>query len=159
MQTLLQTLTQLVNNDLELANQLSDELEKKHPFILSTMLGFTLDYDSETSGHLMILYLLTWSHFREKPHNPKNQITQSVFEKAMSLNIARLNYLPYLKNDPKATLETVLTDLPKNIKSLNLIAIISQAFQQYPSLNQITPYEKALLLLGLKSIIQTLEKD
>lgn len=156
MQTLLQTLTRLNNNDLELYHQLSDELEQHHPFILSTMMGYTLDFNIETANDLMILHLLIWSHFRDNPESTKKQITQVIFEKALHRNIALIKYLEGEENDPISFSEVVKTDLFK-IKSLALMSIIFEAFNQWPNLNQIPPKEKGLLLISIKSLIESLE--
>lgn len=153
--TLFNTLKRLEQNDISLFNQLSDELNTHQPLILAIMLSLPEKHPMPVADELMKLYLLVWSHFRSNPACLKNQLSENAFAKAYKRNI---NLLKYLEGETNKAEKTKITqsDLLK-VKSLDLMATISNSFSHWPQLTKLSTTDKGLELLTIKTLIESLE--
>lgn len=152
---LFNTLERLKQNDISLFNQLSDELNTHQPIILAIMLSLPEKHPMPVVDELMKLYLLIWSHFRSDPACLKNRLSENTFETAYKRNISLIRYLEGETNKAEKT-KITQSDLLK-VKSLDLMALISHSFSQWPELKKLSTTDKGLELLTIKTLIESLE--
>jgi hypothetical protein len=77
-------------NDFDYANNITDELFRYQPFILSIIMGYKLDVAMEDLPDVINLYVLIWLFYRDKNNVRKVKITEQQYSKQESRFIATL---------------------------------------------------------------------
>jgi hypothetical protein len=77
-------------NDFDYANNITNELFRYQPFILSTIMGYKMDVAMEDLPDLINLYVLIWLFYRDKKNVRKVQITEQQYSKQESRFVAML---------------------------------------------------------------------
>lgn len=141
--------------DAEYVNVISDEIFKQQPFVLTVLLGYKPDVTETELEELMKIFFLIWEYFKAKNKLPAKKITQESFEKIQKKNIQMLKYSEGEQNQA-AKMEVYSCDL-QNLKSNSLMTAIFYRFQNYPVLVKMDKEKKGIILIGVKSFIESFE--
>lgn len=143
-------------NDFAFANNVTDELYRHQPFILSMLMGYKMDLTSEELAPLVELYVLIWEYYKDNLNIRSVPITQQHYERAEAGNTRVLkNYANiasrkggqgFLKNDLNRA------------ASKALISAVFMQFREKISLRNLNTQTKGMLLIGLKSVIQCFDE-
>jgi len=130
-----------------------DQIFKKQPFLLSLLIGYQKDLTIEEFGQINKLILMIWEYFKENQNVKRTKMTQTQFEKAQDRNIHLLKYL----QEDSQQLKTIASDL-EHLKSKDLLSGLFFQFQSQKILSDMSIEIKAIIMIGMKSIIECFEE-
>ncbi len=145
------------NVDAEYANSESDVLFNQQPFLISMLLGFRLDFKQDEIAGLTLLIFTIWEYFKDRESTKRVKVTKEQYEKIERKNLFMLKYFEGELGEV-AKKEVVAADL-NTLKSKALLARFFQMFEFQPPFVQIKAETKAILLIGMKSLIECFEEN
>ena len=136
------------------ATSIADDIYKKQPFFLSSLLGYHFDVTPIELEEIMKAYFIIWEFFKDNKNVQNQKITQKLFEKICDRNISMLHYA----NGETAEQQPAIfhSDL-QNLKSKSLMSVILFRFKDHPNLADMSIQVKAQILIGIKSFIECFE--
>lgn len=144
------------NADLKTLEQITDEIYHHQPFLISLFLGYKDEVDPYQHDEILRTLIIIWLYFRENKNVKRKKITAGMFEAMEEKNI---RFLKYLEGEPtiQAQALTTLNDL-KQLKSLGLFTAVLFKVKEGKALSKLPDDEAAIILVGLKSLIECFEK-
>lgn len=130
--------------------KISDEIYLYQPFVLSLFLGFKDEVDIFQLDEILRIFLIIWLFFRDRENVKKKKITEKIFEARQRKN---LQFLQYMQDLP------IKQDRDQAL-NYNLGALKSKAlfkFKEGPTLKKLETARSALMLIGIKSLIECFE--
>ncbi len=128
------------------------------PFMLSLMLGHKYDLEPEVHGEVIMLFGLVWMYFREHKKARITPLSQDQFEKKQQQNLRFLKYLEGETTGSAAHTKATAADMQR-MQSKALWTAIVYRFNERKALQNLEGVLKAMVLIGLKSIIEGLEQN
>ncbi|MBI9036934.1 MAG: hypothetical protein JEY97_02265 [Bacteroidales bacterium] len=132
----------------------SDELVRSQPFLLSILLGNSVDLEIPEAEEILKIYFLIWEFFKHKKNIIRIKLTEKQFEKKLSKNV---QYFKYLEIESKEDIGIAYTSDLRNINSKALLSAILIKFNNQTALVKMKTKIKAVVFIGIKSIIECFE--
>ena len=143
--------------DADYLNTESDVIAKKQPFIISLLLGYQIDLKEDQLDDILRVLLLIWEFFKDKQQYSGKQIQAAQFDKIQDRNAEMLKYMDAAENWEEQTFIT-RSDLSK-LKSKALFSGVMFLLNHLQSLARMNMYEKGIILVGMKSLIECFEAE
>lgn len=143
------------NIDAAYVNLISDEIFQMQPFFLKVLLGYRLDITPMELEEIMKTYFLIWEYFRTNKKVQTKKVTEEHFETIQDKNIAMLQYADG-ELDDFDKMKIYSSDL-SNLKSKALFTAVLYRFNERPVLLKIDEGKRAIILIGIKSFIESFE--
>jgi hypothetical protein len=144
--------------DLKTLEQITDEIYHHQPFLISLFLGYKDEVDPypPQADEILRTLIIIWLYFRENKNVKRKKITADMFEVMEEKNI---RFLKYLEGEPtiQAQALTTLNDF-KQLKSLELFTAVLFKIKEGKALSKLPDDEAAIILVGLKSLIECFSK-
>lgn len=141
--------------DADYVNTESDVIAKKQPFIISLLLGYQIDLQEDQLDDILRVLLLIWEFFKDKKQYSGKQIQAALFDRIQNRNAEMLKYMDGAESREEQTFIT-RSDL-YNLKSKALFSGVMFLFDHLQSLARMSMYEKGIILVGMKSLIECFE--
>lgn len=132
--------------------RVSDEIYIYQPFLLSMFTGYRLDVSDAQLGEIMKLFFLIWESFKDETNVRTTRLTEEFYTKLHDRNV---EFLKRLERSGEGLGTDDLQGL--NRRSRHLLASVLAAFYAKPALRQMKTEKKVAILVGLKTLIQSLE--
>lgn len=137
-------------------NQLSGEIYRHQPILISSVLGYQADgMPVNAVGGIRYIYSLIWLRFEGRPQVKKEKITASMLDQAAERNAAFLKYWQG-EASPEALIETLQQSLSQ-VKEKALFAWMIHYVLQGAVFQQVEPDKKHQLIFDLKCMLDCLE--
>jgi len=149
-------LNQIDKNEFCYFNITTEEINQYQPFLISMLLGYKIDLKLEEFEEISKVIVLIWEFFRENSKVRKTKLTEQQFEKFHKKNIDLLKYLEVEQNEQEIIFVTK-SDL-NFLKSKSLLTAIFYRFKNQESLKEMSWKTKGIVLIGLKSLIESLDE-
>jgi hypothetical protein len=142
--------------DVAYANSESDVIFQRQPFLISLILGYRLDLKMAEVEEVTKIIFIIWEYFKDNQKVNRKKITENQFEKIQHRNIYMLQYF---EGEPgeEAKSHFVASDLDQ-FNSKVLLASLFFRFDTQDVFMQMTAETKAILLIGMKSLIECFEE-
>jgi len=144
-------------NDID-GDYMNSEMEvmvEKQPFIISLLLGYRSDFNTEELEDIAKVLFLIWEFFKDSNNIPSKQIHAQQFEKVQERNISMLRYLDGVNTEEEHSFVSK-SDL-SHLKSKALLTGVMYQFDHLQSLSKMGINEKSMLIIGMKSLIECFE--
>lgn len=141
--------------DLKTLEQVADEIYRYQPFVISIFLGFKDDVDIYQHDELLRILLIIWLFFQNRKNVKRAQITEKQFEARQRKNAA---FLKYLDGEPKQVQEQATADNLGALKSKALFTVFLFKLKEGPALKKLDPELSGIILVGMKSLIESFEE-
>ncbi len=135
--------------------RVSDDIFIHQPFMLSMFLGYRLDANDAELGEIMKLFFLIWESFKDENNIRTTRLTEEFYTQLHDRNVEFLKQLERSREWKERMINDDLQVL--NLRSKRLLASVLMAFYTKPALHEMTPEKKAATIVGLKTLIQSLE--
>ncbi|MFO7869727.1 MAG: hypothetical protein R6U95_10565 [Bacteroidales bacterium] len=142
--------------DEEFVTRESDLLFQKQPFLISLILGYQFDLKELELEEIMKIIFLIWEFFKNHNQTQQTQVSESQFMRTQQRNIHMLKYFEG-EEGRNAKMAFISTDL-ENLKSKSLFTGILFQFNEKTALLNMKNETRAILLVGLKSLIECFEE-
>ena len=151
-----QIITKIDKIDEDYIKKEMDIIFNQQPFLISLIMGYSLDLKPEELEEMMKITLIIWEYFKEKEKIKKKKVTENKFETIQKRNIHLIKYFEgeVGKADKSKLLESDLSHL----SSKALLAGIFLRFNTQYALTRIKTETRGILLIGIKSLIESLEE-
>jgi hypothetical protein len=83
--------------DIKYADQESDEIYQKQPFILSLILGYRFDVNPGELGEVIKVIYIIWEYFKVFKNIGSQQVTEEQYER---ITVRNLHMLKYYEGEP-----------------------------------------------------------
>jgi hypothetical protein len=133
-----------------------EEIRQFQPFLLSLLLGYQYDLNTRELDEIIKLHLIIWEYFKDKWNIKKRELAEIQFESTHNRNIEFFKYLEGEKSK-KDLINTTSLDL-ENIRSKALLIGVLFRFDTTLVLSNIKGDLKAIVLIGIKSLIECFEE-
>lgn len=150
-------LKRLDHIDEDYVHRTSDEMYKWQPFMISMFLGYRLDVNDAELGEIMKQFFLIWECFKDEKNIRTIQLTEATYEKAHSRNLKFLKALENLSEENKKERLTNSDPHGLSVRSQYLLGSVLAAFHTTPVLHQMRIEKKMAILVGLKTLVQSLD--
>lgn len=120
--------------DADYVNTESDVIAEKQPFIISLLLGYQIDLEEDQLDDILRVLLLIWEFFKDKQQHSGKQIRAAQFDRIQNRNAEML-------------------------KSKALFSGVMFLFDHLQPLARMSMYEKGIILVGMKSLIECFEAE
>lgn len=149
-------LSDIVNNiDVAYINAATDEMYKHQPFVLSLLLGYRVDLQPDEFEEIGKVIFLIWEYFKKRSKVKARQISEVQFNAKQDQLISMLKYIEGAKNSTKG--KRIVIDDFKNLTSTALFAGVLVRFDTREPLHSMNKEKRAILLAGMKSLIECFE--
>lgn len=133
-----------------------DIIARQQPFLISLILGYRFDLKELELEEIMKIIFLIWEFFKNYSQLEHSKISEAQFARIQRKNASMLKY--YAGEQTKnAKTELVSADL-KHLKSKSLFTEIILQFNQKAPLSNLSHENRAIILIGLKSLIECFEE-
>lgn len=121
------------------------------------LLGYRTDLEEDQLEDILRVLLLIWEFFKDKQQYSGQQIQAAQFERIQNRNAAMLKYMDGAESGEEKTFITK-SDLSK-LKSKALFSAVMFLLNHLQSLARMDMYDKGILLVGMKSLIECFEAE
>jgi hypothetical protein len=142
--------------DAEYVHKESDVISQKQPFLISLMLGYRFDLNELELEEIIKVIFLIWEFFKNHQQLEINKISETQFLPIQQRNIHMLKYFEGERGE-NAKLELVSADL-ENLNSKSLFTGVILQFNQKVALLNMKAETRGIILVGLKSLIESFEE-
>jgi len=141
--------------DEKTANHESDLLYLKQPFLISLILGYGVDLKREHLELATKCIFVIWEYFKSQDAVMRTKIVGEQFDRIQEKNYNLVRY--FEKESKKGKGEVLRSDLG-SLKAKALYVGIINIFDIHNSLNKGESETIAILLIGMKSLIECFEE-
>lgn len=149
-------ISKIDRNDLTYFNQVTDEIFQYQPFLLSVFLGYRFDLNPEQHDEAIKIMILIWEFYKGNPGIRNRKLTVDRFEKVQQKNIYLLKYLEGEQNEEEK--KKIIATGYNKVSSKALLAEVFLRFNHQKPLLELHWELKGILLIGIVSIIESLEE-
>lgn len=134
----------------------SESLLKHQPFLVSMMMGYSVDLSPKAFEEILLIYMTIWEYFRNKPNIKRVSLTEKKFTE---ISMRNLNQIKRAGSGRQKRFKNQLIgkDLDRML-SQSLFAKIVETLQVKPGFAELDPSVKGILLVGFKGIIEGLDE-
>ncbi|WPV67105.1 hypothetical protein [Chitinophaga sp. LS1] len=143
-------------NDFDYANNITDELFRYQPFILSTIMGYKMDVPMEDLPDLINLYVLIWLFYRDKKNVRKVQITEQQYSKQESRFVEMLK--KYETNISTAAKNKMIDDDLNSFYSKSLYAMLVSECRENKILHRLNRESGGAVYAGYITLIKCFDE-
>ncbi len=141
--------------DMRTLEQITDEIYRYQPFLISLFLGYKDDIDAFQHDEFLRILIIIWLFFRDHQSVKQTKITEKMYEARGNQNI---QFLQYLDGEPDEKTKGQTTEINLGVlKSKALFTAVLFKVKEGPALKKLNPESSAIMLLGLKSLIECFE--
>ncbi len=141
--------------DAEYVNLESDLIYKQQPFLISLILGYRVDLETEELELVTKCIFVIWEYFKSNDTVKRIKIVDEQFDRIHERNFHLLRY--FEKESKKGKLELVTRDL-EHLKAKALYASMMHMLQiQNPLANSLAK-TRSVVLVGMKCLIECFEE-
>ena len=141
--------------ELEELSNLWAEVIKNQPFLHRFLFSYESDMSLEMLIEFQRIVAMIYLHFKDFPKFKTLKIWDNDYEMEEKRNADFIHY--FSGEDDAGQVNTALSDLMK-LKSKGLYFGIVTKFESYPLLSTIDPFDKTIMLLEIKSLIECFER-
>ena len=142
--------------DLNALEQIADQIYRYQPFLISIFLGYKDEVDVFQHDEIMRILIIIWRFFQDKKNVKRKQITVKKFEARQRKNVA---FLKYLEREPSGQAQKQTTaDNLGALKSKALFTAVLFKLKEGPALKKLDPELSGIILVGMKSLIESFEE-
>ena len=136
-------------------DQLTDQIFKYQPFLLSFFMGYLVEggFNGVQQDKLTRMMCCIWLYYRSNPVYQKKKLTEKLFEQHL-LNNAR--FLKYWEAEPDSSKDKMVDDQIDNFKGRTLFAHLTKELLG-PSFHKVKEDQKKQMYLAFKAMIDALE--
>lgn len=140
----------------EYINKESDIISQKQPFLISLILGYHFDLKELELEEIIKVIFLIWEFFKNHHQVELIKISETQFMRIQQRNVHMLKYFEG-EHGKNAKLELVSSDL-ENLNSKSLFTGVVFQFNQKVALLNMKEQTRGIILVGLKSLIESFEE-
>jgi hypothetical protein len=132
-----------------------DKIFHQQPFVCSFLIGYQHDTTPDELQEIIMMYLLIWKYFSAKKNLKAIEITQQQYE---TIEKRQIEMLKYTQDEPDELEKTKIYEADiAMIKSKALYSSLFYNLNTKPVLLKMKSFNRAMILIGLKSIIECFE--
>jgi hypothetical protein len=143
-------------NDFDYANNITDELFRYQPFILSTIMGYKMDVPMDDLPYLINLYVLIWLFYKERNNVRKIKITEEQFAKQETRFISLLK--KYEATTSAVEKDRLVNEDLENASSKALNTILIMELKENTVLQRLNRESQGAVLAGYNVIIKCFDE-
>ena len=135
--------------------QIVDEIYKYQPFVISIFLGYKDDMTPHQHDEILRVLIIIWLFFKSSKNVRRQKINATLFEKKQQQNV---QFLQYLSGEPSQQAQHLTTGLNlSQLKSKALFTAVLFKVREGKTLKKLDTHTAAIILLGMKSLIEAFE--
>jgi hypothetical protein len=143
-------------NDFDYANNITDELYRCQPFILSTIMGYKMDVAIEDLPDLINLYVLIWLFYRDRKNVRTIKITEQQYSKQESRFVAMLK--KYETTISAAAKNKMIDEDLNSFSSKSLYAMLVSECRENKILHRLNWESGGAVFAGYITLIKCLDE-
>jgi len=141
---------------IKVLEQVVDDIYRYQPFLISIFLGYKDDVTTSQHDEILRILIIIWLYFKEKQVVKQQAISLPLFEKKEQQNI---HFLQYLEGDASWEAQQITTTLNLGLlQSKALFTAVLFKIKDGATLKQLDTNTAAIILLGMKSLIEAFEE-
>ena len=129
---------------------------KKQPFLLSLLLGYTMDLERDELDEIMKVIFMIWEYFKDNTNIQKHKVTEQQFEKIQLRNIHMLKYFEG-ETDQFEQNKILESDIG-HLSSKALLTLVLFRFNEREVLVRMNIKTKGIILIGMKTLIECFDE-
>jgi len=142
--------------DLKSLEQITDEIYRHQPFLLSLFLGYREDVNQYELDEILRILIIIWLFFRYQPNVKKTRISMKMFDNRQKKNVTFLRYLDGEKSQHSKN-QLILDNLGA-LKSKALFTAVLFKVNEGAALKKLDKNISGIMILGMKSLIECFEQ-
>jgi hypothetical protein len=143
--------------DAVIVNKISDEWATYQPFLISLLIGDSMDMVPEVLEECMKSYILIWEYFKERNGLHQKAINQQQHTRLLERNLRMIQYMGEEPTERAAQI-VVQSDL-EHLAAKALFVGVRMRFEQSPVMLALDPNLRNQYLVCMKTLIECFEEN